>query len=107
VVSDSFDGFNGFFNTVYSKNYDNVYSDYDYNKHYINEAHGDIDNRKYYVPLIKYYRTRWIKMTAKINKNVKFLLRQEFAGHCTAIIKSSNPGWDFQPRYAGQMEFRL
>lgn len=46
-------------------------------------------------------------MTAKINKNTKFLLKQEFAEHCSAIIKPSNPGWNFQPRYAGQMEFRL
>jgi hypothetical protein len=28
---------------------------------------------------IKYYRPRWIKMLVKINKNVKFLFKHEFA----------------------------
>ncbi|WP_179294092.1 hypothetical protein [Candidatus Methanoperedens nitratireducens] len=34
-------------------------------------------------------------MSAKINKNVKFLLELEFAGHCIAIINSRNPRGNF------------
>ncbi|VVB89278.1 Uncharacterised protein [uncultured archaeon] len=40
-------------------------------------------------------------MTAKINKNTKFLLKQEFAGHCTVMINPCNPGWNFQRQYTG------
>jgi hypothetical protein len=37
---------NGFFNTVYNKNYGNIYGNYDHDNNDIGKVHGDIDNRK-------------------------------------------------------------
>jgi hypothetical protein len=55
----------GFFNTVYSENYSNVYSYYDYDKYYIDEVHGDTDNRNNMYP----YKILQTEVDKNVGKN--------------------------------------